>query len=239
VTFPIAHRGLCEQHDENTIDAFGAALEFTTSLEIDIRATSDAVLVCTHDATLEREFGDPRRVGQVSLAELRTLAPTIPTFDEVLEHYAPKAGWYLDCKVKRPRVIDALVTTLERHNIDLDTAKLLRAGTPLPPGTACFQNSDGALLQAFRSRTGSGCSELISETSTPRELALTAPFIAAYAQGVVLPDRLATKAMLRLLKAVRLGTYVYTINDQSRFAELESLGATAVFTDAADRVGQP
>ncbi len=69
----------------------------------------------------------------------------------------------------------------------------VRHGEPIDPGTVTFQSADSQLLQALRSRTGAGCLELVKASSSVRELMLGAPFITAYAQGVTLPDELATR----------------------------------------------
>lgn len=234
--YAIAHRGLSEAFPENSLDAFAAALEHTSILEVDIRATSDGVLVCTHDGDLQRCFADPRKVGQVSWAELSTIAPDVPALDDVLERFGSRAGWFLDCKVSRPRVIEELERLLEQHSISLDSGGHLRAGQTLPLATAAFTSKDAQLLQSFRGRTHAGCLELITGDTSSRELVLTAPFITAYAQGVVMPDRLATRAIVRALRALRLGVYVYTVNDAERMSELAQMGVSAVFTDVADQI---
>jgi glycerophosphoryl diester phosphodiesterase len=113
----------------------------------------------------------------------------------------------------------------------------LRRGEPIDPGSVSFQSADSQLLQALRSRTGAGCVELVKTTSAPRELMLGAPFITAYAQGVTLPDLHATRTMLRMLRGLRLGSYVYTINEQDRFDTLAAAGASGVYTDAVDVIG--
>jgi len=84
-----AHRGL---HGgaiaENTPEAFEAACERGYGIELDVQLSSDGVVMVFHDDTLTRMTGDPRRVEQVSCAELKTLSlqgkGSIPTFEEVL-----------------------------------------------------------------------------------------------------------------------------------------------------------
>ena len=87
-----AHRGL---HDnkrgipENSLAAFDRAVRAGYGIEMDVRETRDHVLVVHHDETLERSCGDPRRVCDVPLAELKQLElfgtqERIPTFDEFL-----------------------------------------------------------------------------------------------------------------------------------------------------------
>ena len=88
----IAHRGASGERPEHTIAAYRRALEQAADyVEPDLRRTQDGILVCLHDATLERttdvaeraEFADRARPdrdgvprwhpGDFTLAEIRTL----------------------------------------------------------------------------------------------------------------------------------------------------------------------
>ncbi len=238
MTYTIAHRGLSEAHLENSLEAFAAALDHVSVVEIDVRCTHDAVPVCAHDASLDRAYGVAGKVGQLEFTDLRAAVPTIPTLEEVLDLVAERgAGAMLDVKVSRPRAITAIEDVVRRSRVSWNDGRQLRRGEPIDGGTATFQSADSQLLQAFRARTGAGCLELVRGQSTARELVLGAPFITAYAQGVTIPALLATRGMLRVLRGMRLGSYVYTINDQSRFETLALAGASGVYTDVADRVG--
>jgi glycerophosphoryl diester phosphodiesterase len=237
VSYAIAHRGLSVAHEENSLEAFRAALDCTKVVEVDVRCTSDAVPVCTHDISLERTHGDPTKLGQLTFDELRSRAPGIPSLAEVLDLVAEHDGAImLDVKVSRPRAIEAIEAIVAASRIEWNDGRQLRRGEPHDPRTATFQSADAQLLQAFRARTGAGCVELIRGSSTARELMLGAPFITAYAQGVTIPDVLATRGMLRMLRGLRLGTYVYTVNDPARFRELDEAGASGVYTDVADTI---
>jgi glycerophosphoryl diester phosphodiesterase len=66
-----AHRGACEQAPENSIAALNAAIaQGADIVELDVRATSDNVLVLLHDPTLERTSSGS---GAVALQEYRTV----------------------------------------------------------------------------------------------------------------------------------------------------------------------
>lgn len=86
-----AHRGL---HGggvpENSLAAFGLAVEAGLGIELDVQLTRDGVPVVFHDKTLKRMCGDSRRVSAVSFDEIRLLRleetkEIIPTLKEVLE----------------------------------------------------------------------------------------------------------------------------------------------------------
>ena len=101
-----AHRGL---HDikrgvpENSLPAFERAVRAGYGIELDVRETRDHQLVVHHDETLERSCGDPRRVCDVPLQELRQLSlfgtdAHIPTFAEVLELVDSQAPLIVELK---------------------------------------------------------------------------------------------------------------------------------------------
>ncbi|KAI0024237.1 PLC-like phosphodiesterase [Xylariomycetidae sp. FL0641] len=71
----IAHRGLTSPRTpENSLGAFAAAVGGGAhALETDLHLSADGVVVLAHDRTLMRLFGDPRRVGELSWAELSRL----------------------------------------------------------------------------------------------------------------------------------------------------------------------
>ena len=74
--FLIAHRGCQSLAPENTVASFVCAARLgLDAIETDVRFSSDGALVCVHDDTLKRMFGDAREVAAVRFDELRTLVP--------------------------------------------------------------------------------------------------------------------------------------------------------------------
>lgn len=236
MTYLLAHRGSSARFPENTMEAFAAAVSEAEVVELDVRATSDCELVCCHDATLERTHGVTARIGQLTWHELHDIAPDVPRLRDVLDAFGTDAGWFVDCKASRPRAIDALARLVPKLGLSWDSGRALRAGAPLSPGTCAFEHPNGEVLQAFRSATRGGCVELVMRESNVAELALTSPFITAYAQGVAVPDSHVNGRLLGLLRVLRLGTYVYTVNDADRVAELIRMGASGVFSDDVTQV---
>lgn len=84
----IAHRGDPLVHPENTLASLRSAVDKgANTLEFDLRLTKDSKVVLSHDATLERVWGEPVPVADVTLDELRGTqvdGHVVPTFDEVL-----------------------------------------------------------------------------------------------------------------------------------------------------------
>ena len=86
-----AHRGLHDgEKPENSLAAFRAAVEAGFGIELDVRLSSDGVLMVFHDDTLERMVGIKSKVADLTASELSALRlldsnEGIPTFDEVLD----------------------------------------------------------------------------------------------------------------------------------------------------------
>ena len=74
--FLIAHRGCQSLAPENTVASFVCAARLgLDAIETDVRFSADGALVCVHDDTLKRMFGDEREVAAVRFEELRRLVP--------------------------------------------------------------------------------------------------------------------------------------------------------------------
>lgn len=103
-----AHRGARAYAPENTIEAFGLALEQgATGLESDVWLTSDGVPVLDHDGLVRRTFAKGRPIAGIARAELPA---HIPALTDLLE--ACGTGYDLSLDLKDPgsgqRVIDVV-----------------------------------------------------------------------------------------------------------------------------------
>ncbi len=97
----ISHRG---EHDnrsilENTLSAFDTVLNREIwGIELDIRWTKDLKPVVIHDPDCQRVFGSKITVGQVSLNELKSKVPLLPTLEEVIQRYGKKIHLMVELK---------------------------------------------------------------------------------------------------------------------------------------------
>lgn len=81
----IAHRGDPRRAVENTLEAIRLAdAAGAGAIEVDLRRTADGVLVLHHDDDLNRLWGRPERVDELTLRQLWAAAPGIPTLAEAL-----------------------------------------------------------------------------------------------------------------------------------------------------------
>src|SRR5678815_84753 len=119
----IGHRGASGYAPEHTIESYDLALKLGADyIEQDLQLTSDGVLVCLHDTTLDRTARGPVEncTGPVSaktLAQVKTcdvgswfndanpdrarpeyVGLQVPTLEEVFKRYRRRANYYIETK---------------------------------------------------------------------------------------------------------------------------------------------
>jgi glycerophosphoryl diester phosphodiesterase len=129
--FILAHRGCRARAPENTMAAFELALEQgADAIETDLRITRDRVVVCIHDASLDRTTDGNGPVARMTWDEIRRLrargnndraypGARVPALTEVLETLAERP--YLALELKAPAFTSAedcelLVKTLDAYD---------------------------------------------------------------------------------------------------------------------------
>lgn len=117
----IGHRGAPRRAPENTIAAFRAAVALRVDIvEFDVVAMPRGPLVVAHSDRLEEITHGMAvgRIGDRSLAELRDLAPDLPTLDETLAWFVDEGravGLHLDLKLRSR--LDEVALAVERHGL--------------------------------------------------------------------------------------------------------------------------
>jgi glycerophosphoryl diester phosphodiesterase len=97
-----AHRGGAAEGDENSMAAFARAVATGyLYLETDIHATRDGVAVVFHDDTLDRMFGRPGRIEDLTLNDVSSLRiageSAVPTLVDLLDAW-PECRLNVDMK---------------------------------------------------------------------------------------------------------------------------------------------
>jgi glycerophosphoryl diester phosphodiesterase len=121
----IGHRGASAHAPENTLAAFRLAREQgAQAIELDAKRCASGEVVIMHDPTLKRTTGAEGKIGEWSLAELRTLdagqGERVPTLDEVFEEVG--ADLMVNVEVtnyatRNDGLEAAIVEVIRRHNI--------------------------------------------------------------------------------------------------------------------------
>ncbi len=231
MTYLIAHRGCPSLSPENSLEGFRTAVEHASVVELDVRVTSDGIPVCMHDPSLRRTHGVERRIARMTFAEVAEHAPDVPTLAAVLTELKDRAAWIIDCKETLPARVEAVLDVVTEQRMDTRTGTALRRGLVPPPGSVAFESADPVLLQSVKARTGIGSLELMRGHVSAASCAMAAPLVTTYAHGVVIPDRIARQWLVRTLRALNLGVYVYTVDRPGRIRQLERYRVSGVFTD--------
>ena len=80
-----AHRGSSIAHPELTMAAYKAAVdEGADGFECDVRITKDNQLVLWHDADMQKVAGNPARIADLTLKEIKSHYPQAITLDQLL-----------------------------------------------------------------------------------------------------------------------------------------------------------
>jgi glycerophosphoryl diester phosphodiesterase len=116
----IGHKGAAALEPENTLRSLQRAVALGCDLvEFDVLDLEDGTLVLAHsDDLLEVSHGAARgRVRRLALAELREIAPELPTLDEALELLGRVNGVGLHVDLKCPGYEQATVDAIRRHRL--------------------------------------------------------------------------------------------------------------------------
>ena len=120
-----AHRGFTANAPENSLQAVHDGIEAGfRAVEIDVRHTSDDVLVLMHDSKVDRTTDGHGSVDTFSYAEIRKLKllwrnmpfAEIPSLSEVLELADGRTLLYIDMKTEKIELIVAMVQSYGAHN---------------------------------------------------------------------------------------------------------------------------
>lgn len=119
----ISHRGDYNNEHifENTLAAFDRAkAQGVWGIEFDVRWTKDLIPVVSHDADLLRVFGLGLSLRQVTLAELKSRCPLVPSLAEMIHRYGQKIHLMIELKaehypdpVGQNHILGKLLSSLE------------------------------------------------------------------------------------------------------------------------------
>jgi glycerophosphoryl diester phosphodiesterase len=220
----LAHRGANRLAPENTVAAMTRALELgADGVELDVHRTADHQLVVRHDAASAAGI-----LCDLSLAEIRSALPGVPTLAEVLDACR---GGVVNVEIKNlpgdpdwdpdERAVDLLAELLEGRagtddvivsSFHLPTVDRMRVRAPLVP--TGFLTFGLAPLEGLATADAHGHQAL-----HPDVWSLGGPVL----------DALTEEARERGLRV-----NVWTVNDRHELRRLEAAGVDAVITDDSE-----
>lgn len=239
----IAHRGGAALRPENTLAAFAHAAELGADmLEMDVRLSSNGMIVVIHDATVDRTTDGSGRVNDLPLDRLRVLDAgyrwsadggrtypyrgagiRIPTLDEVFVRHATMrmniemkdpdlALAQRLCELVRSRGMNAKVLIASFHSEVMTTFR-----AQCPEVATSMTASEARLFVGLHLAS-------LSTAYSPGAHALQIPY--RFGEHI-----LATPALIQAARRRNLATHVWTINDEARMRELIATGIDGIITD--------
>jgi glycerophosphoryl diester phosphodiesterase len=223
----IAHRGASGRFPENTLNAFGAAIDVGAQMcELDVQITSDGAVGEIHDETVDRTTDGRGVVRAMTLDELKRLdagarygseftGERIPTLDEVLAMTDGRCGLNIEIKsagVER-KVCDLIVehralTTAMVSSFDLDALAILRHFEP---------RVRIGLLGQWPARLVGAAFEMRADAINPRSDIVTEDLcIAAHQRN--------------------LSVYTWTVDEPEEMRRLIAFGVDGIMTNYPERL---
>jgi glycerophosphoryl diester phosphodiesterase len=232
----MAHRGFSLDGLENSMAAFGAAVDLGLRyLETDVHATRDGVLLAFHDARLDR-VTDARGAiadqtwAEVSKARIAGVEP-IPRLDEVLGAW-PDVRLNID--VKAANAIDPLVLAIQRANAiqrvcvaSFSGRRRAAVRRVLGPALATSVGPMRTALWRLGGAVPGSAGAAVVGSALRGAAAVQVPLRAG-------PIEVVTEGSIARAHAAGVQVHVWTVNDRAEMHRLLDLGVDGLITDRAD-----
>ncbi len=246
----IAHRGGLGLSPENTIVSFQRAIkEGADILELDIRSTSDSILVLLHDETVDRTTNGKGKISELTLKEakklnagyrwtendslsfpFRALNIKIPTFDEFLTNFK---DYKLNIEIKQHDkfIAKKLCDYLKENQIE---------------DNIVIGSFNDEVLDEFRYHcpdvaTSPGRDEI--RTFYGFSYIYLNKFYYPKSDIYQLPEffgttHVLTKRFVNAIKQKNIPIFVWTVNDPDEMQRFIDLGVKGIITDYPDRLSK-
>ena len=238
----IGHRGAAALAPENTLCSFRAAIEAGVDLiEFDVLDLRQGPLVLAHSDHLDEvSHGAAKgRVRDLSLADLRAIAPELPTLDDALEFFvdeAPEIGLHVDLKLRAR--LDELGAAIVRHGLEARTVvssvhvQDLQAVARVAPRVRIGLTYPDDRLSISR-KPYLWPMVSLGLTSMRASLPLRLPRLArrAGAGAVMLQHRLVTESSVSRAHAEGLPVLAWTEDEPADFERVVAAGVDGVITN--------
>ena len=244
----IAHRGASGYAPEHTIEAYKLADEMGADyIEIDLRMTSDGVLVAMHDEKVDRTTDGKGLVNTFTIEKLRKLdagswfnkkyedkakdryvGARIPTVEEIFEEFGNSVNYYIETRdiEDNLHMEDKLMNLLDKHN-------LLQGD--LKKGKVIIQSfSKKSLLKFDAKYPDLPLVQLLDLSSTAQVYDIDLEEIKDYAIGIGLDYSYLNQEFINEVKVANLLIHSYTLNSKEDFERLKKWGINGVITNYLD-----
>ncbi len=219
-TLIIGHRGASMARPENTLAAFALAVEQgADGIELDVRLSKDGRLVLVHDDTLRRLSGNPRKVDELTAAELQQEdlgeGQTVALLEELLEMFGD--GTLYNVEIKDSGLRDAGIVQRVAEQVEafaVQSQTLISSFNPLVVRRA---------LRRFSPRVA------VALIRAPGILRHTNQIVQAAADNPHFS--LVDEAYLARASAAGQRTFTWTVDDVEEARRLIALGVHGLITN--------
>ena len=244
----IAHRGASGHAPEHTLSAYELGEEMGGDyIELDLQMTADGSLVAIHDNTVDRTTDGTGFVGDLTLADLKTLDAgswfndTYPdqareeyigleilTLEEILDVFGTEANYYIE--TKSPEMYPGIEETLLEILGDYDLLD-----PELPQGKVVIQSfSEDSLRKIHDMNEDLPLVQLISYRNIAEISAEEIETIKEYAVGIGLSYYYLTEDYVQQVQDAGLLIHPYTVDEQKDMEQLIDWGVNGMFTNYPD-----
>jgi glycerophosphoryl diester phosphodiesterase len=223
-----AHRGGAAVGDENSMAAFGRAVEAGYRyIETDVHATADGVPVAFHDDTLDRMLGRPGRIEDLAWSDLISIrdggAAVVPALTDLLDTW-PECRFNVD--LKADSALDPTIEAVWKLNArdrvllaSFSDRRIRWARRVCGPRQATSMGQREVAMLRLASLHGRGLAGFV-----PSVAAVQVPVRHA---GV----RVVDTRFVRHTHRLGMQVHVWTIDDPAEMRELLDLGVDGIMTD--------
>ncbi|MCC5913116.1 MAG: hypothetical protein JJU46_01965 [Balneolaceae bacterium] len=239
----IAHRGASHSAPENTLAAFHKAVEDGAHMiELDVQLTSDNHLVVFHDDDLQRIFGIPGSIREITLDELKQLdagswfdsrfsSEKVPTLEKVLAEFYGVVPFNMELKVS-PFPVDDDQKTIFAEKV-CDTVR--QCGMEQ---SVLFSTFDHSLLIKLK-KTAPEIARSVLIDRSDRQIPLIKKAIEE-ADATALHTHWFNSGRLLIneMNLLDLPILVYTVNYRWHLKKMIRKGVKGVFTNRPERLSK-
>ncbi len=230
----IGHRGAAGSRPENTFSSFDYALQLGADfLEFDVQRTKDGELAVIHDPTVDRTTDGKGKVSALTWNELRSLdagswhskefaGEVIPSFTEMLDKYADKAGLLIE--LKKP----ALYPGIEEQIAEELKSRKLDKG---PETRIIIQSFDRSSMEKIHSLLPSVPVGILLNYKTKRMTGRELEQIAKYASYLNPKHTIASRKLLDRIHQKGMKAIIWTIRTEKEAGKALRLPADGIVTD--------
>ena len=216
----VAHRGASSERPENTLSAFGLAIEQRADvIEADVRASSDGELLVLHDATLDRTTSGEGPLAEITADDARALdagdGERIPTVAEVLQVARGRARVNLD--LKEIGVVEPAVRLV--HQTGMVDSVTFISFLPEAWDLVADLSPESPVVQ------------LVDSATSLAGLAMGEGVAQSVAIGVGVPYGLVQPELVERMRRHGLGVFAWTVDDDAEMRRLIDAGVKGIVTN--------